>query len=160
MWLFLHRVLSRSCTCLAVASAKLSFGINANSDGILDIAALASLASHSCTVTLQVISTIFPHNFFKDNSDVATRLNAPDQLHPVKAGASRHRFAASGLDWLPLVRPGARMPLSGNSPAEPGKLKNFPVRVPEQYWLFAKIVRGVMLYTCAVPRPNPVRKSR
>jgi hypothetical protein len=49
MWLFLHSVLSRSCTCLAVASAKLSFGIKANSDGALDIAALAS---HPCIVTL------------------------------------------------------------------------------------------------------------
>jgi hypothetical protein len=35
----------------------------------------------------QVISAIFPHNFFKDNSDLAASLNAPDQLHPVKAGA-------------------------------------------------------------------------
>jgi hypothetical protein len=52
MWLFLHSVLSRSCTCVAVASAKLSFGIKANGDGALDIAALASLASHPCIVTL------------------------------------------------------------------------------------------------------------
>jgi hypothetical protein len=52
MWLFLHRVLSRSCTCVAVASAKLSFGINAKGDGTFDIAALASLASHPCTIAL------------------------------------------------------------------------------------------------------------
>jgi len=65
MWLFLHRVLSRSCTCLAVASAKLSFGIKANGDGTLDIAALASLASHPCTVMLTSDIRNFSAQFFQ-----------------------------------------------------------------------------------------------
>jgi hypothetical protein len=88
MWLFLHSVLSRSRTCLAVALAKLSFGINANGDGALDITALASLASHPCIVTLASDFRNFSHNFFKDNNDLMAILSAPDQLHPVKAGAA------------------------------------------------------------------------
>jgi hypothetical protein len=87
MWLFLLRILSGTCTTPAVATDNLPFNINANRADTLDIAALASLASHPCTVTFQVISAIFSHNFFKDNSDLAASLNAPDQLHPVKAGA-------------------------------------------------------------------------
>jgi hypothetical protein len=79
---------------------------------------------------------------------------------PSRLALPRHRFAACGLDRLSLVRPGATMPLWGNSPAEPGKPKNFPVRVLEKYWLFAQSGQGVMLCTCAVPRPDPVRKSR
>jgi hypothetical protein len=35
MWLLFHRILSRSCICLAVAWVKLFFGIKASSDGIL-----------------------------------------------------------------------------------------------------------------------------
>ena len=107
-----------------------------------------------------MISAIFPHNFFKDNNDLTAILTRQTSSIPSRLALSRHRFAACGLDWLSLVRPGARMPLSGNSPAEPGKLKNFPVRVLEKYWLFAEIIRGVMLFSCAVPRLNPVRKSR
>jgi hypothetical protein len=57
--------MSRSCTCLAVARAKLSFGINANRDGALDIAALASLASHPCTVTLSSDFRNFSVRFFQ-----------------------------------------------------------------------------------------------
>ena len=87
MWLFLHRVLSRSCTCLAVASAKLPFGIKANGDGTFDITALASLASNPHAVTLTGDIRDFPRNFFKDNNDLTATLIAPDQLHPVKAGA-------------------------------------------------------------------------
>jgi hypothetical protein len=87
MWLFLHRILSGTCTTPAVATHNLSFSINANRDGTLDIAASASLTSHPCTVTLSSDFSNFSHNFFKDNSDLAASLNAPDQLHPVKAGA-------------------------------------------------------------------------
>jgi hypothetical protein len=60
MWLFLHRILSGSCTNPAVASAKLSFAINANGDGALDIAALASLAPPPSVVTF----TSHIRNFF------------------------------------------------------------------------------------------------
>ena len=139
MWLFLHRILSRSCTCPAVASAKLSFGIKANGDGTLDIAALASLASHPCTVTLTSDNPQFFRTTFSKTIAISRQsLTRQTSSIPSRLALSRHRFAACGLDRLPLVRPGARMPLSGNSPAEPGKLKNFPVRVLEKYRLFAQ----------------------
>jgi hypothetical protein len=65
MWLFLLRILSGTCTTPAIATDKLSFGINANRDDTLDIAALASLASHPCTVRLSTDFSNFSAQLFQ-----------------------------------------------------------------------------------------------
>jgi hypothetical protein len=65
MWLFLLRILSGTCTTPAIATDKLSFGINANRDDTLDIAAMPSLASHPGSITLSSDFSNFSAQLFQ-----------------------------------------------------------------------------------------------